>query len=194
MAKTGELRDEERAIVKNLSVKGLSTREISRIIGCHFPTVSRILKKFKTEGTVQKSRRSGRPKKIDPSGERMVTRVAKWYRCEQVKCHNRRSKQTLSWCKCIKTMSKMNFTQVWDTQPCKEKKTVCLFGKQKKVYPLVESVERLAGERLGNVAFSDECRFSLSNDNKTMRVWRSTVYCSKIFKFYISHVLRIRCS
>ena len=76
MAKTRELRDVERAIIKKLSLQGLSLREISRIVGCHYSTISRVLKKFKIEGTVQKSR-SGRPKKLDPRGEQMVTRVAK---------------------------------------------------------------------------------------------------------------------
>ena len=47
MAKTRELPDEERAIIKNLSLQGLSLREISRIVSCHYSTISRVLKKFK---------------------------------------------------------------------------------------------------------------------------------------------------
>ena len=35
MAKTREFRDEERAIIKSLSLQGLSLREISRIVSCH---------------------------------------------------------------------------------------------------------------------------------------------------------------
>ena len=54
MAKTRELPNEERAIVKNLSVLSLSTREVLKTVGSHFSIVSRILKIFMTEGAVQK--------------------------------------------------------------------------------------------------------------------------------------------
>ena len=58
MAKTRELPNEERAIVKNLSVLSLSTRGVLRIVGSRFSTVSRILKMVKTEGAVQKPRKN----------------------------------------------------------------------------------------------------------------------------------------
>ena len=62
MAKMRELPNQERAIVKKLSVLSLSTREILRIVGPHFSTVSRTLKVLKTEGAVRKSRKSDLPK------------------------------------------------------------------------------------------------------------------------------------
>ena len=62
MAKTRELPNEERAIVKKLSVLSLSTREVLRIVRSHFSTVSRIIKILKTDGAVRKSRKSNLPK------------------------------------------------------------------------------------------------------------------------------------
>ena len=46
MAKTRDLRDEERTIFEHLGLRGLSLREISRIVGFHFSNISRVLKKI----------------------------------------------------------------------------------------------------------------------------------------------------
>ena len=62
--KIRESRYEELVVVENLSVQGLSIREVSRIVGYHFSTVSRIFRKLKTKETLQKSRRNSQPKKL----------------------------------------------------------------------------------------------------------------------------------
>ena len=84
MVKARELWDEGWRVVKSLSMQGLLTREISRIEGCYFPIISRFLKRFKTKGTFQKSRRGGRPKTIDPSVEWMATRIVKCHRINKL--------------------------------------------------------------------------------------------------------------
>ena len=172
MAKTRELRDEVRVVVKNLSVQGLSTRKISRILGCHFSTVSRILKKFKTQGILQKSRRSGRPKKIDSRGERMVTRIAKCHRFDKLsvitdELNQRYPDKKLSkrWVKRILHKYGIhNYTR-------KRKPFVSLQTKRKRVQ-WSKAMRDWQVKDWENVVFTDECRFSLSNDSKTVRVLR----------------------
>ena len=70
MANSRELPNEERAIVKELSVLSLSTREVLRIVGSHFFKVSRSLKILKTEGAVQK------PEKV--TYENLTSNVNEW--------------------------------------------------------------------------------------------------------------------
>ena len=174
MAKTRELQDAERAIVKNLSVKGLSTREISRIVGCHFSTVSRILKKFKTEGTVQKSRRSGRPKKFDPRGERMVTRVTKCYRFDRLSVITDEVKKRYPGTNVSKRCVKRILHKYGIHSHARKRKPFVSLENRKKRIQWSKALRDWQVKDWENVVFSDECRFSLPNDSKTMRVWRKS--------------------
>ena len=153
MAKTIELRDEERVVVKNLSVQGLSTREISRILGCHFSTVSRILKKFKTQGILQKSRKSGRPKKIDSRGERMVTRIAKCNKFDKLSVITDELNQRYRDKRLSKRWVKRILHKYGIHNYTRKRKPFFVYAKQEKTCPVVKSNERLACQGLGKCCF-----------------------------------------
>ena len=174
MAKTRELRDEERAINKNLSLQGLSLREISRIVGCHYSIISRVLKKFEIEGTVQKSRRSGRPKKLDPRGERMVTRVAKCHRFDKLSVItdelNNSYPGTNITIRCLKRILHKYGMQ----SHARKRKLFLSLENRKQRVQWSKVLNDWQVKDWQNVVFLDECRFSLSNESKMMRVWRKT--------------------
>ena len=61
---------EIRRQVVHLCANGLSTRAIASIIAANQSTVSRILKRHRETGSVEKKPRSGRPRKSTPRDDR----------------------------------------------------------------------------------------------------------------------------
>ncbi len=76
MTKVGELLSEERLTVKVLRQAGLSYPKIVEIVGCHYTTAMRIYS-FEDTWSIEKKKRSGRPKKFDERGDRAMCRVAR---------------------------------------------------------------------------------------------------------------------
>ena len=70
MGRSSDTTAEIRRQVVHLSAKGLSTRAIASIIAANQSTVSRILKRHRETGSVEKKPRCGRPRKSTPRDDR----------------------------------------------------------------------------------------------------------------------------
>ena len=77
MANSRELCESERAAIYHLRLAGHSFAEIAKQVGCTKSTAYRIMQKNEKTGSLLRSKKSGRPKVISRSGERIVTRIFK---------------------------------------------------------------------------------------------------------------------
>ena len=174
MAKIRELSFEQRVAVKYLRESGLSYREIGRQIGCHHSTALRIHKRFALTGSVAKQDRPGRPSKFDERGERTICRAARRLRFSTLKTvvsdvqrsHRYRS-ATVSLVRKILHKYKLQSFQ---------RKRKPYVSVKNRAYRLqwAKALGEWPAEFWNDVVFSDECRFGLKNDSRTLRVWRMT--------------------
>ena len=77
MTKIRELSLNERVVIKHLREAGLSYAEIAQQVGCTKSAAFKVYKKIKNTGSIERKRRSGRPKKSSDRAERAICRAAR---------------------------------------------------------------------------------------------------------------------
>eukprot|EP00794_Sanderia_malayensis_P010159 gene10159-11199_t len=170
MAKKRELKFEERVAIINLRKTGLSFQKIAIQMGCNKSTACRIVKKYKLENSAEKGKRCGRPQKFFPRGERFVCRAAKRLRFENLKNISRSLESSFQ----DKTPSKTLVRRILRKYNIKS----CIRTRKTYITPQnrarrAKAVSHWTQDEWREVVFSDESRFGLSNDYKTLRVWRT---------------------
>ena len=171
MPKEEELTNEKRVAIKYLWESGLSYRKIAEQVGCSHTTAVTIFKSC----SVAKKPRSGGPKKFDGRGEMIICRTARRLRFATLKTIKLDVQQGLAG----KNPSKQIIRRVLKKYKIKSYQS----RKRKPFVSLKNRKVRISwSQDLGDwsvlewedVVFSDECRFGLKNDCKTLRVWRTT--------------------
>ena len=76
-AKRKEMSLDHKKIIVDLTNDGYSNCKIRKILGLNCSTVLKLIKHFKSNGLLENSRRSGRPKKTDDHGDRQILSVLK---------------------------------------------------------------------------------------------------------------------
>ena len=170
--KKRELSHEERLTIKILRENGHSFPQIAKVIGCHHSTCIRIFNSFKKTGSIHRKQRTGRPKKINERGERFVCRVARTQRF----CRLKAIANEVATCFPTKNPSTALVRRILHKYKMK-----CYKRKRKPFVNLKQRCYRVQWSRIlchwtadqwKDVIFSDECRFGLKNDCKTLTVWR----------------------
>ena len=174
MPKTRELSHDERLAIKYLRESRLSFRKIGEQLSCHYSTALWIYKQFVSSVCVEEKARSGCPNKINERGERIVCRAVKQLRFGTLNAIIEdvgKSEIYKSATRYIvrKILHKYKFF----SHKRKRKPFVSVKNRRARMQWVQAHIEWSIDD-WKNVIFSDECRFGLQNDSRTLRVWRKT--------------------
>jgi len=174
MPKTRELSNDERLAIKYLRESGLSFRKIGEQLNCHHSTALKIYNRIVSSGSVAKKARSGRPTKINERGERIVCRAAKKLRFRTLTEIVEEVRQSDA-CKTASKYIVRKILHKYKFLSHRRKRKPFVSAKNRRIrLQWVREHSEWSIEDWKNVVFSDECRFGLGNDSRTLRVWRKT--------------------
>ena len=72
-----EMSLDHKKIIIDLMNDGYNGCKISKILGLNRSTILKFIKRFKSTGSLENLRRSGRPKKTDDPGDQQILRIVK---------------------------------------------------------------------------------------------------------------------
>lgn len=165
-----EVTPKKRQAIILMHQESISNVRIAHRCGCSESTVSRLIKRFKTEGTVDKKPRSGRPRLSSKRADASLTRLCRKHRFASSATLAREWSESTSVIASSRTVRR-RLREAGFKAHVPRRKPVLTKAMRKKRLDWAKVHKNWSISKWRQVLFSDESRFSLMSD-KPAHVWR----------------------